>query len=536
VYIRFTSGDGESFAFKEAARYSKPPKQGEQEMLHQEIKPKDVIAILRRRWYLIAFLAVAGCAAGYFASRILPKRFTSQTLVLVQQPSVSPDLVQPVVSDNNNQRLAAMQQQILSRSRLEPLIQQFGLYRNDINRVPMDDLVERLRSTVTITPVQPMAETRANNLPGFYISVTFGSPQLAQQICARITTMFLEENLQSRQGVTTQTNEFLTKQLAEAKAKLDAQDSRLAAFQRKYQGSLPDQEQTNLNILTGLTSQLEASTQALSRAQQDKSFAESQLTQQLAAWQSSQTGQNPETLEQQLAALQAQLTTLQSKYTDDHPDVIKAKNDIAAMQQKIARSNQQEKSAGVEKTSKSVVEPAAVQQLRAQIHQYDQIIKERTQQQNDFQAQIKLYQARVQQSPTVEQEYKLVTRDHQTALDFYNDLLKKRDQSAMAMNLEQSQQGEQFQVLDPANLPDKPSFPKVPLFAGGGLAGGLALGLGLTLLLELQDTSMRTERDVEAALRLPVLAMIPVITKNQGKKAARPPAARSFHPRAATGD
>jgi polysaccharide chain length determinant protein (PEP-CTERM system associated) len=491
-------------------------------MLHQEIRAKDVIGILGRRWFPIVLLAVLGTVAGYFLSRTLPKRFTSQTLVLVQQPTVSADLVKPIVSDNSNQRLAAMQQQILSRSRLEPVIQQFGLYSSDVNIVPMDDLVERLRQSITITPVLPMAETRAQNLPGFYISVVFNDAHLAQQICARITTMFLEENVQRREGQTIQTNEFLGKQLEEAKTKLDEQDGRLATFQRKYLGSLPDEEQTNLNLLTGLTSQLEASTQALSRAQQDKSFAESVLTQQMAAWQAAQAGQNPETLEQQLTALQAQLSSLQSKYTDDHPDVIKAKNEVAAMRQKIADGDQQKKTTGTEKPGKAIAEPAQVQQLRAQIHQYDQVIKERTQQQEEIQNQIKLYQARVQASPAVEQEYKLLTRDHQSALDFYNDLLKKRDQSAMAMNLEQSQQGEQFQVLDPANLPDKPSFPKLPLFAAGGFAGGLALGLGLTLLLEMIDTSMRSERDVEAALHLPVLAMIPIITKDHGKAGARP--------------
>src|SRR6266700_7041922 len=132
-------------------------------MLHQDMKASDVITILRRRWFLIAMIAVFGGAAGYSISRILPKRFTSQTLVLVQQPAVSADLVKPIVSDNNNQRLATMQQQILSRSRLEPVIQQFGLYASDVDRLPMDDLVERLRSAITITPVQPMAETRAQN-------------------------------------------------------------------------------------------------------------------------------------------------------------------------------------------------------------------------------------------------------------------------------------------------------------------------------------------------------------------------------------
>ena len=489
-------------------------------MLRQDINARDVIAIGRRRWPLIVVLTLFGSVAGFITAHILPKTFTSQTLVLVQQPAVSSMLVPTLNSDNTNQRLAAMQQQILSRSRLEPVIKELGLYHKDIDRVPMEDLVDRLRHTITITPIQAMAETRAQNLPGFTISVVFDEPHTAQEICAKITSMFLAENIQLRKGEVTNTTEFLGKQLAEAKAKLDEQDARLAAFQRRYLGSLPDQNQTNLNLLAGLTSQLEASTQALSRAQQDKSFAESVLSQQLSSWQASQSGISPETFDTQLAALQAQLVALRSKYTDDHPDVIKAKSDIATLKQKIADAEQQQKNAPPDKTARAAVEPAQIQQMRGQIHQYALVIKERTQQQEDIQKQINLYQSRVQSSPAVEQEYKLLTRDHQTALDFYNDLLKKHDQSSMSQGLEESEQAEHFRVLDPANYSDKPTFPKVPVFAGGGFAGGLALGIALTLFLETQDTSMRSERDVEIALRLPVLVAIPAI-KHDAKQATK---------------
>ena len=490
--------------------------------VQRELTLQDCIFMLRRRWALIAILAIVGTGAGYLAARVLPKRFTSQTLVLVQQPSVPSDLVKPAISDDSNQRLAAMQQQILSRSGLEPLIREFDLYNEDVNRVPTDVLVERLRSAITITPIQPMAETRAQNLPGFTIAVVFRDPHLAQQICARITSMFLQEHVQQSQSLGDQTTQFLAGQLQDAKAKLDQQDAKLAAFKRRYLGSLPDEEQTNLNLLAGLTSQLEASTQALGRAQQDKSFAESVLSQQLAVWQASQAGQNPESLDQQLSALQAELVTLQSKYTDDYPDVIKLKNNIATVKQQIDQAEQQKKSAGPEKPARTLTEPSQIQQLRAQIHQYDQVIKERTAQQEDIQKQIALYQARVQSSPGVEQEYKELTRDYQTALDFYNDLLKKRDQSAMANDLERSQQGEQFRVLDPANFPSTPSFPNKLLFVAGGFAGGFALGLGLSLLLEMQDTSLRSERDVELALRLPVLALIPVIESNSKNATKKP--------------
>ena len=124
----------------------------------------------------------------------------------------------------------------------------------------------------------------------------------------------------------------------------------------------------------------------------------------------------------------------------------------------------------------------------------------------------------MQSSPAIEQQYKELTRGYQTALDSYNDLLRKSDDAERAKELQQQQAGEQFRVLDPANLPDKPSFPNRPLFALGGLAGGLGLGLGLAFLLEMRDSSLRTEQDVEFSLRLPVLALIPTIEPASSKR------------------
>src|ERR1700676_2014387 len=155
-------------------------------MLRQDISARDVIIILRRRWVLITLITLIGGTSGFALSHILPKRFTSQTLVLVQQPVVSPDLVPTLVSDNINQRLAAMQQQILSRSRLEPIIRELGLYHKDISRVSMEDLVERLRRTITITPIQAMAEKRAQNLPGFTYRLFFKNPIPPHQSSAKI--------------------------------------------------------------------------------------------------------------------------------------------------------------------------------------------------------------------------------------------------------------------------------------------------------------------------------------------------------------
>jgi polysaccharide chain length determinant protein (PEP-CTERM system associated) len=480
-------------------------------MTQRELTPADYIAMFRRRWVLIVALAVIGPPLAYGVSLTLPSQYVSQTLVLVQQPTVPTEFVKPVDTTDISQRLASMQQQILSRSRLEPIIRQFGLYPNDVNRTSIDELVGRLQKAIEVTPVQPMAQTQAVNLPGFFVNVKLDNPRNAQQVCTAITSMFIEQSLSVRQQHSEDTTQFLSQQLADAKAQLDQQDAALATFKSRHSGSLPDEEQTNLNLLTGLTSQLDAATQALARAQQDKGFAESVLTQQITAWQASQSGRNPDTLEQQLTALQTQLASLEARYTDDYPDVIKAKSDIAALQKKLAENNNRAVTTESDKPQRSLVEPGQITQLRAQVHTVEQVIAEKSREQEQIKQQIKLYQDRVQSSPVVEEQYKELTRGYQTALDSFNDLQRKRGESQMATELERQQEGEQFRVLDPANLPTKPSFPNRPLFAAGGLVGGIGLGLGLAFLLEMRDTSMRTERDVEFVLRLPVLAMVPEI-------------------------
>jgi uncharacterized protein involved in exopolysaccharide biosynthesis len=288
----------------------------------------------------------------------------------------------------------------------------------------------------------------------------------------------------------------------------------MATFKRQYIGQLPGDEDNNLKLLMALNSQLDANTQSLNRAQQDKSYTGSLLAQQLAAWKSTQTATNPQTLEQQLASLQSQLVSLQARYTDDHPDVVKTKADIAEVKRKLDELNTAAAQNPAPTDKEGIAEPPEIRQLRLQIHQYDAAIAQASREQKRLQEAIGLYQGRVALSPAVEEQYKALTRDYETAQKFYNDLLAKKSESEMQTDMERRQQGEQMRLLNPANLPDSPSFPNRILFAGGGFAGGLALGMGLALWLELRDKSIRTEQDVVAILDLPTLVAVPWIGAN----------------------
>ena len=476
---------------------------------------------LRRYWWILPLSTLILGGMGLGATFVLHKRFTSQTMVLVVQPTVGPDYVKPVVTEDLNHRLASMKEQILSRTRLQPIVEKFGLYPEVRGQVHIEDLVERLRTAVEIKPLEPTPGTQSRQLPGFYVDVTFDNPQIAQQICTEITSMFLEQNARERKQQANETTSFLSKQLEEAKKNLDDQDAKLAQFKRQYLGSLPEEEQSNLNILTGMNAQLEANTQALSRAHQDKAFNESLIGQLETNWKASQTGQNPETADQQLGALQEQLASLQARYTSEHPDVIKLKSRMEELKKRMAGTPKNNPSANGS-TQASAAEPPQLQQLRAKLRQDDMNITDLTKRQGQIQDQIRLLQDRVQASPMVEQQLKELTRSYQTAQDFYNDLLKKRQNAGVAGDLESQQQSEQFRVYDPPSLPDRPSFPKKPYFAGGGLGGGLALGLAILYLIAIGDKSMHTERDIELALKLPVLALVPLLEALSQRKSEAP--------------
>jgi polysaccharide chain length determinant protein (PEP-CTERM system associated) len=475
-----------------------------------ELPMSEVKRVGRKYWWVLALTLVGGVSIALAVATVLPKRYTSQTLVLIDQPTVSPDIVKPVVTEATNQRLASMQEEILSRTRLQPIIEKFGLYPEARGKMHMEDLILRLRNAITVSPLEAMAGTGNRQLPGFQVGVTFDNPQIAQRICSEITTMFMEQNAKYMDDKGNSTTRFISQQLEEAKRKLDDQDAKLAEFKRRYIGSLPDSEQTNLSLLTGMNSQLEALTQALTRAQQDKSFNESLLSSQLANWKQTSSGNgNPETLEQQLTALQDQLSSLESRYTPEHPDVIKAKSQIEELRKQIAAGPRPNFSTGA--TRAATIEPAQIQQFRLKMRQDDLNIADLTKRQTQVQNQINVLQGRLQSSPGVEQQYKELTRNYQTALDFYNDLLRKHDTATMAQDLNHQQEGEHFNVLDPPSLPVTPSFPKKLNFLGGGFGIGLFLGLGILYLLAASDKAMHSELDVEICLKLAVLAAVPTL-------------------------
>ncbi|MGA3079783.1 MAG: Wzz/FepE/Etk N-terminal domain-containing protein [Terracidiphilus sp.] len=487
---------------------------------------QDYAGMLKRRFRLILASTVLLLGIGFGITFIIPPQYTSQTLVLIEQQKVPEDYVKPVVDEDLGARLASMKEQIMSRSRIQPIIERFGLYPG--GKYTMDDRIQLTQKAIGINPIR---SDQSHGMPGFFISFKAQDAHTAQQVCGEITSLFVSANLTAREDSAEGTTDFLKQQLEDSKRNLDEQDAKLAAFEQRNIGKLPGQTlhlgdmalamgSPNESTLQALTSQLDATTQALNRLQENDTLLKAVISQQTQVSSSVDpaSGTSEDALKTELKDALQQQQQLETQYTPDYPDVVAIKRKIAGLRAEIAH-------ASVEpvKGSAPVSNHDSVQllELKARLHAGSEAMTEAKQKQAQLEQQIRSYEAKIEASPLVEEEYKQVTRDHETALQFYNTLLTKMNESSMATALEHRQQGEQFRVMDAPNLPDEPTFPNRLIFSGGGLASGLILGLLLAALLEYRDTSVRNERDIWAFTKLPTLAVVSYIADLGAPREAR---------------
>ncbi len=473
---------------------------------HRELTLEDYTGILRRRFWLIVGCAIGLSVVAAVLARVIPPQFKSQTFVLIERPQVPEEYVKPVITEDLEQRLASLKEQILSRTRLQPIIEQYDLFGSKRfhlfgkKEYDMDDRVAMTQKAIGIKPIP----SGRGGMPGFYLTFTAGNPHVAQDVCGKITSLFVVDNLQEREQTAQGTTDFLKQQLDDAKKTLDEQDAKLAAFQQQHFGMLPDQETSNNSNLQALMTQMNAATEALSRMQQNVTFLQAMISQQTQNDSiPAQAAVAEDERKKELQDLINQKKILDAQYTPDYPDVVAISRKIADLRAEIAQSPQQAPAAAA-----SQPDSPQLQQLKAQLRAAQQSMADEKQQQVRIEEEIRTYESRIESSPRVEEEYKEITRDHETALQFYNGLLAKMNESSMATALEQRQQGEQFRIVDPPNLPEAASFPNHLMFEVGGLVGGLILGLALAGFLEYHDKSLRNEKDIWAFTKLPTLATI----------------------------
>jgi polysaccharide biosynthesis transport protein len=472
--------------------------------------------VRRRRWqFLIPFFC--GWALVWGASWLIPSTYRSGTLILVEQPSVPEKYVVSNVDNDIQHQLNSITQQILSRTRLVRIIDSLGLYAEERKHKSPDDLVENMSKDIEIE----LSRGDDRKLSAFNIYYVNRDPKMAQQATAELANLFITENLEQRQAHSENTTKFLEDQLDQARAKLTAQEAKLREFKDQHLGELPTQTQSNLQILAGLQNQVQANEDALNRAKQQNTYLESLINQYRAMETSSKpSGGGPVGLadiDKELDQLKAQLADLTSHYTDKHPDVRKTKEQIARTEkmreQIVADMNSRADNSTPQPAAPSTLDPksAPLLELESQLKANRLEIANREAEIKDERSKISQYQARLNMAPVMEQQFADITRDYDQSKTDYESLLAKKNQSEMSTDLEKTQQGERFRMLDPPNLPVRPYKPNRLLLCGAGLAVGLVFGGGFAFGQEKLSGKIYSEREIKKLVPFDVIAEIPPI-------------------------
>ena len=493
---------------------------------------------LRRKWYIIIPL-FAGVLASFGVYKYLPKVYKATTLILVQPQRVPESYVQPTITDSVTGRLSTIGQEILSRTRLEKVIQEFNLYSDIRKTLSLEEVVEKMRKAIEVKVQANPQNDRTQN--SFSISFEGKDPETVMMVTNKLASLFIDENLKVRESQAEGTSEFLSKELMEMDERLKQKENLIRNFRERSMGQLPQQLDANLRILDRLEQQLQTTSQN-TRAAEDRTMLLQNQIEQLktrgqfsvshrlhgdassGAEDLSMQGIPEDPLIVQLNNLKQELASAQSKYKETHPDIIALKRKIANLELNVKKSFETQEAVragggrngqgGVSEESLSLFtsDPNTVRLIAQYTEQYDSALleaKRAKEEAKNLKDQISIYQKRIEDTPKREQEIALLTRDYDLLKVNYQSLMEKKIQAQMAENLERKQKGEQFKILDPARVPEKPIKPDRNKILLMGCALGLAMGIGLTWFRESMDQSFHTVSDLEEYLGIPVIAAIP---------------------------
>ena len=451
-------------------------------------------APLRRPWLLIVPLLLSlGVAVAL--SFLLPPRYRSSTLILVAPDPMPSNLVPQMTTEKVGRRLATLRQEVQSRTRLETVAREFDPY-GTLGKQPLINTIERMRDAVTVT-------VKGND--AFSIEFEHPDPKMAMLVADRLTTLFMDEVVGASSRQVSNAYEFIEQQLQDARQQLEQKETALRDYKEQHMGQLPEQVQANLATLQRLQLEQQTTAESLRKA-----------TDALLLLQSVDSGSDvtPGTggAPDSLSAMRALLSQLKTRYTDQHPDVRALKSRIDAL----------EKAQAGAAPGAPPIDPVAAA-LQQRVREARLEVQSQRERLADVDRRIAAFQARVEAAPRREQEILGLTRDYQKLSENYTQLLSKKLDAEMASRLEQQQKGQQFRILDPAYLPEKPSFPNRGLFALAGLLLGLLLGASLAVVVDVLDPTIKDAESVAAAFSFPVLAVIPYVKPREQVRLARLP-------------
>lgn len=500
---------------------------------NEGITPGLIAQIARRRATLLVVPPLVGLFLAVLYSSTIPNSYQSEMLIAIIPQRVPDTVVRTTVTLRADERLDEISVVVMSRTNLESMIQELDLYPTERRRLQMNDVIGIMRANLQVGLEPQRRGPRGPEPPhAFHIRFTYDDPQMAALVTQKIGAIFVEENARSRGVLADETTDFLDDELSQARRRLEEQERRLEQFRELHGRELPTQLQSNMEAVRGLQLQAQSLTESIARDRDrklmlERLYREASTDVPRSASVPPRTGQAESTgstsLQRQLATARASLATLETRYTAEHPDVRRARGQIADLERRVEL--EEKEPAATQAAAAEPLDPIEVQrrenlrQMLAEIESLDRQTAFKESEERRIRSEIDDYQRRIEAVPGIESEWVALSRDYETTQATYRELRTKAEAARMAANLEQRQIGEQFKIVDEAQVPVHPVRSIRAMVNGGGLLLGLLVGAGIAAMLEVRDQSFRTETDVIEVLALPVLASVPrVISETEQRR------------------
>lgn len=528
----------------------------------------DVLDILRRRKFAILIPFAIIFVGAISVAFLLPPKYKSSTTILIEGRQIPSEFVQSTVNTLVEETIQSINHRIMSRRRLEEIIDRFNLYEDLRKRKTNEEVIEKMRGdiklrTISAEVINPKSGQAGVATIAFSLSYEGKDPGKVQKVANTLASLYLEENLKARKERARTTTDFMESELEALDETINNLEARIADFKEEHLGALPEMTEFNFQMIQRLEGQIKSIEQEIRSLEERKVY----LRGQLAGVEPSSPNAGMANPKTRLEALYVQFATVKAATSENHPDVIRLKKEIASLEDEvniddvIQMKKDQLETLKAELVSKegalspqhpdiktikgaiSVVEeeidakvkerekkekldllkpdnPAYIN-LSTQIETTQLEIKSLKEEADKLRSELGDYEKKLAVTPQIELEYRILTRDYENARQRYQETLNKLMVAKSAEGLEREQKGQRFTIIDPAALPEKPFKPNRLAIAVVGFVLGLGGGVGLAMLREVSDHAIRSEMVLAYLTEKPVLAVVPQIVTKQDRRRKR---------------
>jgi polysaccharide biosynthesis transport protein len=529
-------------------------------MEHQSKSMRDVVGILQRHKLPMLLVTIFIALTGVTLAFVLPPTYRSTATILIEEQEIPADIVRSAITSYADQRIETIKQQVMTRSTLWRIVEQYGLYSSLRRNSPTEEVLERFTKDIHVDVINAkVIDRRTQNATQATIAFTLTydgeSPEITQKVANELTSLFLGENLKSRERHANETTAFLKKESEQLAQQIGSLEVQLATIKQKADGALPELTSVNMTMLNQAERELQDADREIRILEEKKTYLEGELAtlkphtpiisasgerildsaerlkalraqhasasgylssehpdvlkmqQEIAALER-ETGQRatPEELHKKLSGEQARLASLVDRYGDEHPDVIRSRQIIASLEQELQRVV----AAGTQAATIKPENPAYIN-IRSQLSSVTASLQSIRKSRDSIKRRVDGYVGRLERTIEMEPTYLDLSRSREESVRKHQEIMSRLLEAEVSKELEIQHKGERFSLIDPPELPEKPEKPNRPVIMFLGLILAIAGGIGSGTILDQLDRSIRGGEHLSRLAGLPPLAVIPYV-------------------------